>query len=251
MVYSMILSQQNEQKKIYKLLKNHLEEIGGTHVPISNEIERFDIELTEKQLNKLDSYVDTTSAEYLAELELSNQLEKLSDLDRLVRMKDRGMDSIWWGNETDSVYVNRFEKMLEVDSLNFIQLVDFLPQIKTLRMGDFYLSRILKHMNYENFASIENQLLELVKGGVLDPWTFARAKDRAYYTEEDCSIYFVSPYSKTKVSTPLNKIKEKREEIGLSTYYRRPSFYFYITPGRMMKEPFDEYYWSVIKKWKE
>jgi hypothetical protein len=253
LVYSKILSQQNEQKKIYRLLKNQLKQIGGSVYPISFELKRLEITLSEKRLRKLDKYTaDSSSIQYKSELELSEQFEKLYQLDLLVRHKDRGKDSIWWVSENDSVYVNRYQKMLEVDSINYIKLLELLPKVKNLRLSEFYLSRLLIHMNYEHFVSIENELFELVKDGVLDPWIFARSKDRAYASKIDCPIFFTHVYDFKDIEcTPLEKIKENRRSIGLSIYYRRPSFYLYIIPGRMMKDPLDEFYTTEIENRKE
>ena|SRR5690554_675205 len=252
LVYSKILSQKNEQKKIYKLLKKHLKQIGGSTFPISSDLKRMGIPLSDKRLKKLDKFLDTTSASYQTELELSKQFEKLCDLDRLVRMKDRGADSIWWASENDSSYVSRYQQMLEVDSLNYIRLLELLPKVKSLRLSEFYLSRLLIHMNYNHFSSIENQLLRFVQDGILDPWVFARSKDRAYASKVDCPIFFTHVFDfKDLTCTPLEKVKENRKSIGLSIYYSRPSFSFYIPPGKMMKEPLDEYYSEVIKKSKQ
>lgn len=127
-------------------------------------------------------------------------------------------------------------------------MLDLLPKIENLRLSEFYLSRLLIHMNYDHFISIENQLFELVKDGILDPWIFARAKDRAYSSKIDCPIYFAYPYGFNKIDcTPLEEIKENRRSIGLSPYYKRPSFNYYITPGRMMKDPLDDFYTSEIE----
>lgn len=243
LVYSKILSQKNEQKKIYKLLKKHLKQIGGSTFPISSDLKRMGIPLSDKRMKKLDKFLDTTSASYHTELELSKQFEKLCDLDGLVRMKDRGADSIWWVSENDSSYVSRYQQMLEVDSLNYLSLLELLPKVKSLRLSEFYLSRLLIHMNFKHFSSIENQLLAFVQDGILDPWVFARSKDRAYANKVDCPIFFTHIFDfKDLTCTPLEKIKENRKSIGLSVYYSRPSFSFYITPGRMMKEDFDEFY---------
>lgn len=249
LVYSKILSQQNEQKKIYRLLKNQLKQIGGSMYPISFELKRLDIILSDKSLRKLDKYTaDSSSIQYKSELELSKQFERLCELDRLVRNKDREEDSIWWVSENDSVYVNRYLKMLEVDSLNYIKMLELLPKVKNLRLSEFYLSRLLIHMDYEHFVSIENELFKLVKDGVLDPWIFARSKDRAYASKIDCPIFFTHVYDFKDIEcTPLEKIKENRRSIGLSTYYNRPSFSFYIRPGAMMKDHLDEYYTSQIE----
>ena len=248
MVYCKILSQQDQQKKIYILLKNHLKQIGGSTFPISSDIKNSDNALSDKRLKKLDNYLDTTSINYQTELELSNQFERLCELDRSVRMKDRGKDSIWWVSENDSIYVSRYQKMVEIDSLNYIKILELLPKINKLRLSEFYLSRLLIHMNYEHFSSIENQLLEFVKVGILDPWVFARSKDRAYASQADCPIFFTHIYDYENIDCiPLEEIKENRRSIGLSTYYNRPSFSFYIRPGSMMKDPFDAFYKSEIE----
>lgn len=249
LIYSKILSQENEQKKIYRFLKKHLKQIGGLTFPISSDLKRMGIPLSDKRMKKLDDFLDTSSASYHTELELSKQFEKLCDLDRLVRMKDRGADSIWWVSENDSSYVSRYQQMIEVDSLNYISLLELLPKVKSLRLSEFYLSRLLIHMNFNHFSSIENQLLAFVQDGILDPWVFARSKDRAYANKVDCPIFFTHIFDfKDLTCTPLEKIKENRKSIGLSVYYSRPSFSFYITPGRMMKEDFDEFYRMKIEK---
>ena len=253
MVYSKILSQQNEQKQIYRLLKKYLKQNGGTIRPISISLKRGDIVLSEKRLRELDKYtMDTTSDQYQSELELTNKFEKLYELDVLVRMKNSWKDSIWWVSENDSSYVSRYQQMLEVDSLNYINLLKLLPKVKNLRFREFYLSRLLIHMDYDRFVSIENQLLEFVKDGILDPWVFARSKDRAYSSKVDCPIFFAySFHFKNLTCLSLEEIKENRMDIGLSTYYSRPSFSYYISPGEMMKEPLDEFYTSEIENRKE
>lgn len=256
LLYSKILSKENKQEKIYELLKNHLKQTGGLTFRISTDLERLDITLSEKRLQELDQYVDTSSVHYQAELALSNELEKLCDLDQLVRSKNEWKDSIWWVTGNDSTYVSRHQQMLEVDSLNYIKMnelmLEYLPKVENLIMSEFYLSRLLIHMNYKHFTSIENHLFELVKRGLLDPWVFARSKDRSYASQIDCPIYFTHIYDFEIIyCTPLAKIKENRRSIGLSTYYRRPSFSYYITPGRMMKEPFDEFYRMKIEESKE
>lgn len=250
LLYSKILTEQNEHKKAYKLLKNHLKQTGGSLGPISSELERLNIQLSNKRLEKLDTYIwDTSSVKNKAELELLDQFEKLSELDQLVRMKNSGEDLIWWVSGKDSTQVSRYHKMIEIDSLNYIELLDLLPKIENLRLSEFYLSRLLIHMNYKHFISIETQLFDLVKDGILDPWVFARAKDRAYATQIDCPIYFLYASSYNKIDcTPLEEIKKNRLSIGLSTYYRRSSYSYYITPGRMMKDPFDDFYQSEIEE---
>lgn len=248
-LYSKILSQQNKQKKIYRLLKRYLKQNGGTLQPISLDLKRGGIVLSEKRLRELDKYtVDTTSDQYQSELDLSNQLKKLYELDVLVRSKNSWKDSIWWISENDSSYVSRYQQMIEVDSLNYIKLLELLPKVENLRLSEFYLARLLLHMHYDHFVSIENQLLEFVKDGVLDPWVFARSKDRAYSSKVDCPIFFVYVYDfKNIACTSLEKIKENRSSIGLSVYYRRPSFRFYIRPRSMMKDPIEEFYKSEIE----
>lgn len=256
LVYCKILSQENKQEEVYSFLKSYLIKTSGYLLPISSDLERLEITLSEKRLNDLDKNVDTTSVRYQAEVELSNELEKLVDLDLLVRIKNREKDSIWWVSGKDSNYVSRYQQMLVIDSLNYVKLLElmpkFLPKVENLIMSEFSLSKLLIHMNYDRFVSIEDQLFELVKKGMLDPWVFARSKDRAYATQIDCPIYFTYPYGFDKTfCVSLKEIEEKRKSIGLSPYYRRPSFSYYLRPGRMMKEPFYDFYMMVIEEEKD
>lgn len=251
-LYSIILSKRNESKKIYPLLKKHIKAIGGTQTPIAPYLEKDGIQLTKKQIKKIDSYVfDTLSQRYQSEMEALAIIESMHTQDQLIRKKEGINDSVWWVSGNDSVFVKRSEKMKEIDLHNFEEIKTLLDlkKLQNHRFLDEKFSRLLIHMNFDEFVIIENELNQMVKNGVLDPWDFGRTKERAYSEQQDCPLFFVYTFSiKNLKCTDYEDILKNRKSIGLSTYYNRPSFNFYIKPGRMMKTPFREFYETEISK---
>lgn len=251
-LYAIILSKKGEKNKVYRLLKTHIRKIGGVSRRIDPYLKDSKIELSDKQIAKINSFlIDTTSIEYLDEMKTISSLDSMGQADQLCRKKDAGYDSIWWVSGNDSVFVERKNIIQEVDSLNYLTIVDLIEngKLKNNRFLGSNFSLLLIHMRTDRFVNIEPQLFELVQTGILDPWDFASAKDCAYTASGDCIIYFAHTYLAHDLTCiSYDEILKNRKSIGLSTYYRRPSFNFYIRPGRMMKTPMREFYESELKR---
>lgn len=251
-LYAIILSKKGETNKVYRLLKKHIREIGGVQGSIDPYLEKSNIKLKDRQIEKINSFqMDTTSLKYLDEMKTISILENLYKMDQLCRTKEDWADSIWWVNGADSVFVERKKIIQEVDSLNYRTIVDLIEngKLKNNRFLGLYFATLILHMEYDRFLTIEAELLNMVREGVLDPWNFAMAKDRKYTDHGDCIIYYAYTFVADDLTCiSYDEILENRKSIGLSTYYSRPSFNFYIRPGRMMKIPMQEFYESELKR---
>jgi|GEM_PF-5090762 len=251
-LYAIILSKKGEKNKVYRLLKTHFRKIGGVSRRIDPYLKDSNIELSDKQIAKINSFIiDTTSIEYMDEMKTISILDSMVEVDQLSKKKDAGYDSIWWVTGNDSVFVERKKIIQDVDSLNYLAIVDLIEngKLKKNRFVGANFSLLLLHMRTDRFVNIEPQLFELVKTGILDPWDFASAKDRKYTENGDCIIYYAYTYTADDLTCiSYDEILNNRRSIGLSAYYRRPSFNFYIRPGRMMKTPMKEFYESELKR---
>lgn len=251
-LYAIILAKKGEKNKVYRLLKTHIRKIGGVSRRIDPYLKDSNIDLSDKQIAKINSFLmDTTSIEYLDEMKTISILDSMMDVDQLSKKKDAGYDSIWWVSGNDSVFVERKKIIQKVDSLNYLAIVDLIEngKLKNNRFLGSNFSLLLLHMRTDRFVNIEPQLFDLVQTGILDPWDFASAKDRKYTENGDCIIYYAYTYTTDDLTCiSYDEILKNRKSIGLSTYYRRPSFNFYIRPGRMMKTPMREFYESELKR---
>jgi hypothetical protein len=89
----------------------------------------------------------------------------------------------------------------------------------------------------------------MLMNGNLDPWIYARSYDRALSYKNGLYKYFAYPYNaKDLKCISYEEVIKNRLSIGLSTYYSRPSFRFHIRVGKMMKEPFKQFYETELAK---
>lgn len=251
-LYCIIVSKQDKSKKIFRLLKKHVKAIGGTTTPISPYLEKDGIYLSPRHIRRIDSFVlDTNSVRYREEQRTLNVIKGLYQNDQEIRTKYDDADSLWWGTGNDSVYVSRRVQTSIIDSSNFVVLQNLFRdgKLQNNRFLGYEFATLLLHMTYERFIMIEELLFTMVQNGILDPWDFACAKDRKYTEHGDCIYYFAYTFTSDSLKCrSYGDILAHRKTIGLSIYYSRPSFNFYIKPYRMMKKPLKEFYETELKK---
>jgi len=232
-LYVLILSKKNCWNKIYKILKNHLKKIGGTDKSIVPFLEKSGIELNNYQLRKLNNIIlDTSSLSYIKFHNQLNIIDSLHNEDQRIR------NQFLAGEVT-------LKNIGEIDSLNTLKLLDmFKNDSLTLNKKlDHKFYRILLHLELKHFELLDLYLIQMLDNGNLEPWSYARAWDRSHAINDECLNYFAYTYdSKNLNCLTYDEILKNRKKIGLSIYYSRPSYRFYVPVYKMMKIPFKEYY---------
>lgn len=236
-IYCLILNKRKANTEIYKVLKNHLKNIGGTDKKISPYLKKEGIILKDCQFNKLDKIrIDTTLKSYSLSIAQLKIIDSLHNQDQFIRQAfNKGEATV--------------EEVGVVDSSNALMLLKLFKEdnlIQNKRLDQkFY--RILLHMRLKYFNMLDPFLLEMIKIGTLDPWQYARAWDRSHAVDGQCLKYFSYTFdSKDLNCLSYDEILKNRQEIGLSIYYSRPSYRFYVPIYKMMKIPLKEYYDNII-----
>jgi hypothetical protein len=236
-IYVLILKKINQEDKIYKVLKNHLKDIGGMDKEITPYLEKQGIFLKHNQVKILNNIrVDTLSSNYLkTNLQLA-VIDSLYSRDQHIRVE--------FGKNLAS-----YKDIRRIDSLNAIKILEMF-QTDELILNDmlnrkFY--TLLIHMDVYDFGDIEPYLIKMLDNGKIEPWYYACAWDRSHSNAGECLKYFAYTIDNDNLKcVAYEKVLESRKKIGLSTYYSRPSFRFYVPVNKMMKIPFLSYYNNVI-----
>ena len=254
-LYSLVLAKKGKTKRASRFLVYQIKKRGGISWDIANYAGRDNINFTKHQLSKIDRYKpDTLSSQRLKNVRTRDVVDSLFFVDQSIRLKPWGFDSVWWYRGTDSVYVNKWKKRREIDSLNAVEIKNLIRDhglIQNDLISDAYFGILLLHMDYDDFAQIEEELIQMIDYGNLDPWSYARAKDRKCNASGNCFKYFAYTIGADDLTCiDYDRILENRKEIGLSIYYSRGSFRWFIAVNQMMKYPLRAYYDTKINETK-
>jgi hypothetical protein len=236
-IYVLILKGLKQENKIYRILKIHLKNIEGVDKKITPYLEKEGICMNDFQSKKLNSILlDTTSLGYRYKQYQLSTIDRLYNNDQNIRMKfGEGL-----ANKHDLEVIANLNtaKILEMFEEDNLLLNDRLDH-------RFY--TLLIHMTLKNFSRINSYLLLMLDNGNLEPWYYACAWDRSHFGAGECLKYFAYIIDNDNLNCiEYEKILENRKQIGLSIFYSRPSFRFYVPVNRMMKKPFLSYYKNKI-----
>lgn len=250
-IYIKILNAEGKRHKIYKILKHHINEIGGGLEPFSKYLKKDGILLKDKQYAKLDAIMrDSTLAFWQEEKEIYRILEEMDVQDNWIRnlFDDNYQDTMLHPTTNKNI---TFSQMLkEVDSLNYLEFKRLFEEFHLAdhEIDGAILTNLLIHQT-EHFFLLEEQYKRMLENGNLDPWIYARTYDRALSYKNGLYKYFAYPYNAQDLKCiSYEEVIKNRLSIGLSIYYSRPSFRFHIRVGRMMKEPFKQFYEAELAK---
>jgi hypothetical protein len=215
---------------------------GGLKFKLSHYLEEQGISLSSRQKIIVDSYtLDTTSAKYIEYSLLNDRIERMHYLDQLSRRKHNYNDSIYI--DEIQMYVSTKRAIKTVDSLNSIALKDLFlhKNLAEHEINNYKFSTLILHLD-EAFFELQWFLVDMLLKGNLDPCDFAMSSDRAHCKVGLCPQFF-TPSSNLDADSKSQcmdreKIFANREKIGLSNYYVKPSFYYYISPTSPFKKSF-------------
>lgn len=244
LIYVKILNQKKDKKTIFNVLEKQLISTGGVNFNISEYLKKEKIKLSKTQYLELDKHIlDSNSAIQKHHKFLNNCIDSMHYLDQYIRKKQR--------NDFDKVYIeneNKFLNILDaedyIDSLNAQKLLSLFQnnELANFEIINYKLSILLTHLD-SRFFKLKSYLFLMLKNGNLDPFDYAVSNDRAINKRGECSEYFsYLPSIENRDCLSYQDITRNRMEIGLSIYYFRPSFAFYISENNMMKYPLEDYF---------
>lgn len=251
-IYGLILNKEGATNKVFRLLKNHMIEIGGADKPITPYLNKAGIQLNKKQKKKLDKLRLDTSSEFHKE-----HLNILAIIDSMY-LKDTLSRKIASKANYQGVVYSPFHKQ-KMDAASLLNWADssnaesfkFLFEAHHFIEHDVSgakLSVIMIHLN-SHFQELYDDFFNKLKHGTLDPYDFASIADRSSISRGECLKYLAYPWGiEDSNCISFSQIKENRRLIGLSTHYRRPSYLFHIPVGKMMKVPLQEYFELEFKR---
>jgi hypothetical protein len=121
-IYIRILNAEGKSHKIFKILKDHLNEIGGGGEPVSEYLLKDGIVLKDKQNAKLDAIMrDSTLAFWQEEKEIYRILEEMEVSDQWIRKLMDGNYDDTMMHPTTNKNITFDQMLIEVDSLNYVQ----------------------------------------------------------------------------------------------------------------------------------
>lgn len=248
-IYIKILNAEGKSHKIYKILKDHLNEIGGGLEPVSKYLLEDGIVLKDKQNAKLDRILrDSTLAFWQEEKEIYRILEEMEKKDIWIRKGSEHKLSDTILHPTTHKYATIREIMIEVDSSNYLEFKRLFEEfhLSDHEIDGAVFSGLLLHQGIY-MLELDHLYLKMLMNGNLDPWIYASSFDRALSHKNGQHRYFAYLFdAKDLKCISYDEVIKNRLSIGLSIYYYRPSFRFHIRVGRMMKEPFKQFYEAEI-----
>ncbi len=250
LLYVKILNRKHNKKLIYKTLLKQLQKKGGTSFKISEYLIKEKIKLSKIQYFDLDQFIiDSNTTEQKQIKYLNNCIDSMYYLDQEIRNKQRNnIKNVKVENENK--FINIQDAQNNIDSLNAQKLLSLFQnkELANFEIINYKLSILLIHLD-SRFFKLKNYLFLMLKNGNLDPFDFAVSNDRAINKKGECSEYFsYLPSIENRDCLSYQDITRNRMEIGLSTYYFRPSFNFYITVNNMMKYPLEQYFYDFKNK---
>ncbi|MCC7454062.1 MAG: hypothetical protein IT222_07845 [Crocinitomix sp.] len=250
-IYIKILNAEGKSHKIYKILKDHLNEIGGGLEPVSKYLKKDGIVMKDKQYAKLDAIMrDSTLAFWQEEKEIYRILEEMDVKDNWIRKGSEHKLSDTILHPTTHKQITIKEMMIEVDSLNYLEFKRLFEEFHLAdhEIDGAVLSNLLLHQT-RHFFQLEENYTKMLMNGNVDPWIYASSFDRALSHKNGQHRYFAYPYNAQDLKCIYyEEVIKNRLSIGLSIYYSRPSFRFHIRVGRMMKVPFKQFYEAELAK---
>lgn len=242
LIYVKILDKKKDNKNIFNVLEKQLISTGGVNFNISEYLKKEKIILSKTQYHDLDKYVLDSNSTKQKQLKFLNScIDSMHYLDQDIRMKILN-------NVKSETIENNHLKISDaednIDSLNAQKLLSLFQNndLANYEIINYKFQILLIHLD-ENFSILKDYLLLMLKNGNLDPFEYASTYDRSIQRIGICSKYFsYVPNLKDKSCIDFNTILKNREEIGLSKYYYRSSFAFYISVNNMMKYPLEEYF---------
>ena len=248
-IYIKILNAAGKSHKIYKILMHHINEIGGGEEPVSKYLKKDGIVMMDKQYAKLDAMLrDSMFAFWQEEKEIYRILEEMDVQDNWIRNGSELSDTILHPITHKGMTIR--EMTIEVDSLNYLEFKRLFDEfhLEDHEIDGAVLSNLLLHQTRHFFQLGENYKKMLMNGN-LDPWIYASSFDRALSHKNGQHRYFAYLFDAKDVKCiSYEEVIKNRLSIGLSIYYSRPSFRFHIRVGRMMKEPFKQFYEAELAK---
>lgn len=242
LIYVKILDKKKLKKLIFNVIEKQLIRTRGVNFNISDYLIKEKIELSNKQYLKLDKYrLDTLSEKQLKLNYFNHIIDSLNDIDQLYRMQIP-KETVYF--EFEHRTVSTSYAIQKTDSLNVVMLKKLFIEhrLADFDVNNYKFQTLLIHLD-ENFIILKDYLLLMLKNGNLDPYEYASTFDRSIQRIGICSKYFsYTPNLKDISCIDFNSILKNREEIGLSKYYYRPSFTFYISVNKMMKYPLETYF---------
>jgi hypothetical protein len=242
LIYVKILDKKKDNKNIFNVLEKQLISTGGVNFNISEYLKKEKIILSKTQYHELDKYVLDSNSTKQKQLKFLNScIDSMHYLDQDFRKKI--LNNV--KNETiENNHLNISDAEDNIDSLNAQKLLSLFQNndLANYEIINYKFQILLIHLD-ENFSILKDYLLLMLKNGNLDPFEYASTFDRSIQRIGICSKYFsYVPNLKDKSCIDFNTILKNREEIGLSKYYYRSSFAFYISVNNMMKYPLEEYF---------
>jgi hypothetical protein len=242
LIYVKILDKKKDNKNIFNVLEKQLISTGGVNFNISEYLKKEKIILSKTQYHDLDKYVLDSNSTKQKQLKFLNScIDSMHYLDQDIRMKI--LNNV--KSETiENNHLNISDAEDNIDSLNAQKLLSLFQNndLANYEIINYKFQILLIHLD-ENFSILKDYLLLMLKNGNLDPFEYASTYDRSIQRIGICSKYFsYVPNLKDKSCIDFNTILKNREEIGLSKYYYRSSFAFYISVNNMMKYPLEEYF---------
>lgn len=242
LIYVKILDKKKDNKNIFNILEKQLISTGGVNFNISEYLKKEKIILSKTQYHDLDKYVLDSNSTKQKQLKFLNScIDSMHYLDQDIRMKI--LNNV--KSETiENNHLNISDAEDNIDSLNAQKLLSLFQNndLANYEIINYKFQILLIHLD-ENFSILKDYLLLMLKNGNLDPFEYASTYDRSIQRIGICSKYFsYVPNLKDKSCIDFNTILKNREEIGLSKYYYRSSFAFYISVNNMMKYPLEEYF---------